>query len=546
MGSGTLEILTANMGISTRRATLQGREYFVAPMTMIVPGILSGSKGALYYPSDEVSKNPGRWDHTPIVMYHPTRNGQNVSAKDKGILDESGVGFVQKSTFNGKLIAEGWFDIERVQAYDRKLADAHKVWPRLEQHRQIELSTGLFTDNEPNLNGDTFNGKGYEYIARNYRPDHLAILPDQIGACSVNDGCGVLVNSQKFQRPENYDKIRDVKGGKELWAGGNDWESGWTWAGTHDGSRDKDGYITDPGEWVNISHKKCPGCQGDLNAGSREDKRACQDFAKAQVEKWLETTVNHEGKFDHCPDSTTNKANFESEKQRRYMWSEHPEIAKKWAHGQHSSEGPDHKMPAGPGKSVKGPDAAEARKAKKKPVGNEDDDEEEYSTNCVLNTEGVCENCGGRGGKPGPCPRTKAAEKAVTSTSKKLAAAKAKVKALTAQLKQNKASLKQLKTQVKGAVAKGADHSGLAKDLGEFKKQVDSLVGDRKNDSTINDIDTKARQRVDSFAKTAKASDVIRAAKEIVGVQVRSKRDAVMELAGHAAESHRIHQSQRV
>lgn len=30
---------------------------------------------------------------------------------------------------------------------------------------------------------------------------------------------------------------------------------------------------------------------------------------------------------------------FKSEKQRRYMWMAHPEIAEKWAHGEHSTKG---------------------------------------------------------------------------------------------------------------------------------------------------------------------------------------------------------------
>lgn len=38
---------------------------------------------------------------------------------------------------------------------------------------------------------------------------------------------------------------------------------------------------------------------------------------------------------------------FKSEKQRRFMWSQHPEIAEKWAHGEHSKKGKGkkHKMP---------------------------------------------------------------------------------------------------------------------------------------------------------------------------------------------------------
>jgi hypothetical protein len=35
---------------------------------------------------------------------------------------------------------------------------------------------------------------------------------------------------------------------------------------------------------------------------------------------------------------------FKSEKQRRYMFMAHPEIAHKWAHGEHSSK-KNHRMP---------------------------------------------------------------------------------------------------------------------------------------------------------------------------------------------------------
>lgn len=30
---------------------------------------------------------------------------------------------------------------------------------------------------------------------------------------------------------------------------------------------------------------------------------------------------------------------FKSEKQRRFMWANHPDIARKWAHGKHSAKG---------------------------------------------------------------------------------------------------------------------------------------------------------------------------------------------------------------
>lgn len=170
---------------------LNGRTYTVVPMTLIVPGVLSGSKGPLYYPPEEVRKDHTSWNHTPIVVNHPTDDfGHPLSAREPGVLAKFGIGYVFKSRINnqGKLKAEGWFDNEHTQRVSQK------VWNMLQKAKPFELSTGLFTDNELAHNGSNWQGKPYSYIARNYRPDHLAILPDKVGACSVRDGCGVLVN----------------------------------------------------------------------------------------------------------------------------------------------------------------------------------------------------------------------------------------------------------------------------------------------------------------------------------------------------------------
>lgn len=186
----SLERLIANLsGRNVRRETLNGRNYLVAPMTLIVPGVLNGSRGPLYYPPEEISRDFGSWNNTPIVINHPHNDlGMPVSARDPGVLEEFGVGYVFKARINnqGKLKAEGWFD-------EAKLLRMYKpIHNQLMAAKPIELSTGLFTDNELAANGSHYRGKAYTYIARNYRPDHLAILPETKGACSVSDGCGVM------------------------------------------------------------------------------------------------------------------------------------------------------------------------------------------------------------------------------------------------------------------------------------------------------------------------------------------------------------------
>jgi hypothetical protein len=177
-----------------KRVTLGGREYITAPMSLIVPGVLPGSKGPLYYPPEECAANSSDWDNMKLVVRHPfdPLTGEYVSASTPGVED---IGFARSSVFKGKLRSQGFFDVEKVRNADKELAPEHKMLPRLLSGKPIELSTGLYTDNEEAPVGANHNGRPYTHIARNYRPDHIAILPDAAGACSIKDGCGVMVNS---------------------------------------------------------------------------------------------------------------------------------------------------------------------------------------------------------------------------------------------------------------------------------------------------------------------------------------------------------------
>jgi hypothetical protein len=184
-----METITVNVTGKTRRATMGGRAYVVAPLSLIVPGVLNGNRGPGYYPLEEIERHPAAWNGMPIVVNHPYRQGRAVSARSPEVLDKSGVGFVFNTRVKGKLAAEGWFDEEATLRIDPRIYGA------LEASVPIELSTGLDMDREPAEFGSVYNGSTYEWVARNFRPDHLAVLPDDVGACSLAHGCGVLVNS---------------------------------------------------------------------------------------------------------------------------------------------------------------------------------------------------------------------------------------------------------------------------------------------------------------------------------------------------------------
>ncbi len=170
-----------------RHDSMEGRDYLVAPCVMLTEGVHRGSQGALYYPAEELAKTPAIWNSKPVVVYHPKANGQSVSACDPVIFDKQRIGLLMNTRFeSGKLKTECWLEETKTKQVDERVLNA------LDKGEVMEVSTGLFTDNEA-VSGE-WNGEQYDAIARNYRPDHLAVLPDEKGACSVADGAGLLRN----------------------------------------------------------------------------------------------------------------------------------------------------------------------------------------------------------------------------------------------------------------------------------------------------------------------------------------------------------------
>ena len=53
-----MEQVLVNLTGMVRHETLNGRDHIVAPLSLIVPGVLDGSRGPLYYPPEEVAKDP--------------------------------------------------------------------------------------------------------------------------------------------------------------------------------------------------------------------------------------------------------------------------------------------------------------------------------------------------------------------------------------------------------------------------------------------------------------------------------------------------------
>lgn len=220
-----LELVVVNFSGTLTRKKVQGRWYYVTNSVLIVPGVLPGSQGPLLYRPEDIALNYQSWNGMPIVVWHPTGDDNlPITARQPSVLDKFQIGYVYNAEIrkDGALVAETWFDEELTRQFDVHLPSAYRITPRLLAGDSIELSTGLYTDNYPAPEGAVYNGKKgpiqYTHVARNYRPDHLAVLPDQVGACSVTDGCGVNIrNAKDYPRPIKPGKACEILKDGEAW-----------------------------------------------------------------------------------------------------------------------------------------------------------------------------------------------------------------------------------------------------------------------------------------------------------------------------------------
>jgi hypothetical protein len=192
-----------------QRQTFEGEAYITMPAVILTEGVHHGSRGPIFYPKEELAKFPMAWDGRPLPIDHPKDdNGTPISANSPAVLVKYSVGNAWETTFDEKLKTTLWLHERKV------MTKAPKMLNTINNGGMVNLSTGLFFDLEE-TSGE-WNGESYEGIARNLRPDHIALLPDTDGACSIEDGCGFPrvnedANNTDGDRPkENKKEVPDM------------------------------------------------------------------------------------------------------------------------------------------------------------------------------------------------------------------------------------------------------------------------------------------------------------------------------------------------
>lgn len=169
-----------------RKETLNGKPYLVVPVVLLTEGVHNGSDGAIYYPYEELKKYPESWNGRYIPVDHPEKEGASISANSPDAIEKWTIGQI----FNCKidetrkaLVAEAWIDEQKTKSIAKNVLDI------LNAGTPLEVSTGLSFD--AIVKDGEWNKEKYTKVATNIQPDHLAVLPGKVGACSWVDGCGI-------------------------------------------------------------------------------------------------------------------------------------------------------------------------------------------------------------------------------------------------------------------------------------------------------------------------------------------------------------------
>ncbi|HGL4101151.1 hypothetical protein [Klebsiella michiganensis] len=175
--------------------TINDQEHYVIRGAVpIVDDIVMN--GGLY-PAEEINNSYQTMEGKLMPLPHPMVDGKYVSANDPRAINSYHVGaWAQNVSKSGDQVV---MDVYINKAVAETKPDGKRLINRLDEMiagtntDPIHLSTGLLTNKEKKF-GES-KGKKHSWIARNMQFDHIAILLDEPGAGTPEEGVGMFVNA---------------------------------------------------------------------------------------------------------------------------------------------------------------------------------------------------------------------------------------------------------------------------------------------------------------------------------------------------------------
>ncbi|HHK9916465.1 TPA: DUF2213 domain-containing protein [Enterobacter hormaechei] len=189
-----LTVVNSASNITTE--TIDGKPHIVVRgITPVVDDIVMNRK---LYPAAEIEKAYNTLERNPMPMGHPKVDGKHVSARDVRAVNEYHVGaWLQNvSHKDGKVTGDMYVNRQYAESSEKGKRLINRLDEMLAGTNSdpIHISTGLLYSGIA-ANGES-KGKKYNEIATNMMFDHVAVLLDEPGAGTPEEGVGIFVNAE--------------------------------------------------------------------------------------------------------------------------------------------------------------------------------------------------------------------------------------------------------------------------------------------------------------------------------------------------------------
>ncbi|EAA8526642.1 DUF2213 domain-containing protein [Salmonella enterica subsp. enterica] len=189
-----LTVVNSASNITTE--TIDGKPHIVVRgITPVVDDIVMNRK---LYPAAEIEKAYNTLERNPMPLGHPKVDGKHVSARDVRAVNEYHVGaWLQNvSHKDGKVTGDMYVNRQYAESSDKGKRLINRLDEMLAGTNSdpIHISTGLLYSGIA-ANGES-KGKKYNEIATNMMFDHVAVLLDEPGAGTPDEGVGIFVNAE--------------------------------------------------------------------------------------------------------------------------------------------------------------------------------------------------------------------------------------------------------------------------------------------------------------------------------------------------------------
>ncbi|EOL9071615.1 DUF2213 domain-containing protein [Cronobacter turicensis] len=180
--------------------TIDGDEHIV--IRGVVPVVDDVVMNGGLYPAEEINKSFKTLEGNPMPFGHPKIGNEHVSATNPRAVNQFHVGaWAENVRKDGDRVVMDMKVNKRIAQSSEK---GKRLIQRLDELQAnsnaepIHVSTGLLLRREQNSGKS--KGKSYSWVARNMQFDHVAILLDEPGAATPEEGVGIFVNADNSQQ----------------------------------------------------------------------------------------------------------------------------------------------------------------------------------------------------------------------------------------------------------------------------------------------------------------------------------------------------------